>query len=445
MIEKAIRSRRVVTPGGEISATVLIGGGKIVDVIDHFDSSDIPVLDLGNEVVMPGLVDPHVHINEPGRTEWEGFETATRAAAAGGLTTLVDMPLNSSPVTTSVAAFEKKREAAKGKLHSHCGFWGGVIPGNVGEIEGLVKNGVLGFKAFLTHSGIDEFPNITEDDLRKALPLIVKHGLPLLVHCELETKIATASMEGPGRSYSRYLASRPESWEQDAIDLVIRLCEEYNCRVHIVHLSSAASLKAIADAKHKGLPLTVETAQHYLYFSAERVGDGQTLLKCAPPIRSRENNERLWEALQDGLIDFVATDHSPAPPSLKEIESGDFGKAWGGISSLQFALPVLWTVARKRAGSVDQMARWLSEKPAGFIQFGQSKGRIAKGYDADLLAWDPDAKFVVRENMIYHRHAITPYLGEELFGVVKQTFLAGETVYDQGRFVPGRGSLLLKK
>jgi allantoinase len=323
MIDAAIISKRVVTPEGVKKAIVLIKNGKIADVANELPAGDFPITDVGDNVLMPGIIDPHVHINEPGRTDWEGFDTATKAAIAGGITTLVDMPLNSSPVTTTAKAFEEKIKAAsvtlsltKGdstKLHCNCGFWGGVIPGNENEIEPLIEKGVLGFKAFLTHSGIDEFPNVTEEDLRKVMPVIAKYDLPLLVHCELEQSSKNfRQAQGDKHTYQNYLASRPKKWEDDAIALMIRLCEEFNCRTHVVHLSSADSIEQIAKAKQKGLPLTVETGQHYLYFCAEEIKNRRTEYKCAPPIRQKANNEKLWQALKDGIIDFVATDHSPA-------------------------------------------------------------------------------------------------------------------------------------
>ena len=284
------------------------------------------ITDLGDRYLLPGVVDTHVHINEPGRTHWEGFDTATKSAIAGGITTLVDMPLNASPVTTTVKALQQKMIAAEKNLHTNCGFWGGIVPGNEKEIEGLIENGVLGFKAFLTHSGIDEFPNVTEADLKKAMPLIAKYDLPLLVHCELTDGEQHASDAEPS-SYRDYLSLRSRAWEDNAINLMIRLCEEYHCRVHIVHLSSSGSIEPVKKAKEKGLPLTVETGQHYLYFNAETIPDGQTQFKCAPPIREKENNDLLWEALQEGIIDFVATDHSPAPADMKELDSRDFRKA----------------------------------------------------------------------------------------------------------------------
>jgi allantoinase len=433
MFDAAIISNRAITPDGIKKAVVLIKDGRIADILNELPGGSFSITDVGDAVLMPGIVDPHVHINEPGRTDWEGFDTATRAAIAGGITALVEMPLNASPVTTTAKAFDEKIKATKGKLHTNCGFWGGVIPGNEKEIEPLIKRGVLGFKAFLTHSGIDEFPNVTEDDLRKVIPVIAKHGLPLLVHCELSEQVGSRE-SGVGRSYSKYVSSRPKKWEDDAIALMIRLCEEFNCRTHIVHLSSADSIKQIVKAKQKGLPLTVETGQHYLYFTAEEIKDGQTEYKCAPPIRGKANNERLWQALKEGIIDFVATDHSPAPPEMKELVSGDFIKAWGGISSIQFALPVLWTAAQKHNCSINDMAKWLCEKPALLPQL-KTKGKIAKGYDADFVVWNPEQSFIVTKEIIHHKHKITPYLNEKLYGTVEQTWLGGEKVFDGGKFL----------
>jgi allantoinase len=457
MIDAAIISDRIITTAGIQKGVVLLKDGLIADIIAELPDGDFPVTDLGDKVLMPGIVDPHVHINEPGRTDWEGFNTATRAAIAGGITTLVDMPLNASPVTTTANAFDEKIKATQGQLHTHCGFWGGIIPGNEKEIEPLIQKGVLGFKAFLTHSGIDEFPNVTEADLRKAMPIIAKHGLPLLVHCELSDDsrpdsyrvpapdpIAIGSRLLPPGSYQQYLLSRPKSWEDNAIALMIRLCEEFNCRTHIVHLSSADSIEQIAKARQKGLLLTVETGQHYLYFTAEEIRDGQTQFKSAPPIREKTNNERLWKALKEGVIDFVATDHSPAPPAMKELASGDFMKAWGGIASLQFALPVLWTAAKKHDCSLNDMAKWLCAQPAVLAGIQHIKGKIQKGYDADFVVWDPGKKFTVKEGMIYHKHKLTPYLNEELYGVVEQTWLKGEKVFDKGAFIHlNKGHIIL--
>lgn len=303
------------------------------------------------------------------------------------------------------------------------------MPGNEKDIEPLIGRGVLGFKAFLTHSGIDEFPNVTEADLHKAMPIIAACGLPLLVHCELSTNEGLSG--GDSRSYRNYLLSRPSRWEEDAIALMIRLCEQYKCRTHIVHLSSAGAIGPIRRAKERGLPLTVETTQHYLYFSAEEIGDGETYFKCAPPIRERENNSTLWNALREGVIDFVATDHSPAPPAMKEPEGGDLTRAWGGIASLQLSLPVLWTGAERRGFGVGDLVSWLCTSPALLTGQSERRGKIARGYQADIVVWDPDLSFTVEKEGILHRHKGTPYLGEELYGVVAQTWLRGEKIFDK--------------
>ena len=436
----AIRSERVITPDGVRKAIVMISGGKIEGITETLPPGDFFTLDVKDNVVMAGIIDPHVHINEPGRTEWEGFNTATRAALAGGITSLVEMPLNANPVTTTAEAWDEKIKAAKDHLHTNCGFWGGIIPGNTGEIIPLIQKGALGFKAFLTHSGIDDFPNVDEEDLRKAMPIIASYGLPLLVHCEMVTN--DPSLIDPGllsknesRSYQQYLNSRPHSWEVDAIKLMIRLCEEYDCRTHIVHLSSATALPFIQDAKQRGLPLTVETAQHYLYFDSDNIPDGNTTYKCAPPIRDKKNQLQLWNALKNGLIDFVATDHSPAPPQLKEIESGDLFRAWGGIASLQFSLPALWTAATKNGYDLLDIAKWLCESPSRLPGLQGSKGKLEKGYDADIVIWNPEASFRINNEMILHRHPQTPYVGETLFGKVEQTWLNGEQVYADEKFL----------
>jgi allantoinase len=429
----AIKSKNVIFPNGIKECIIIIDNGIIMDIVHELPLDyDGEFIDVGENILMSGVIDPHVHINEPGRTDWEGFETATKSSIAGGVTTLVDMPLNSSPVTTSVAAFLEKTAASNNKLHTNVGFYGGVIPRNTEELQGLIDIGVLGFKAFLTHSGIDDFPNATEEDLRKAMPILSKHHLPLLVHCELSDDEHPCL--GNPNEYKNYLATRPKKWEDDAIAMMIRLCEEFNCRVHIVHLSSANSIAQIQQAKQKGLPITVETGQHYLYFNAEDISDGQTQYKCAPPIREKENNDQLWQALKDGIIDFVATDHSPSTPDLKEMKSGNFMKAWGGIASIQFSLPVLWTAAKKRNCTYNDLAKWLSEKPAELIGKEARKGKIAKGYDADLVVWS-DEKFLVTEENIHHKHKITPYLNEELFGKVEQTYVGGVKVYDHNEFV----------
>lgn len=399
-------------------------------VITNISSDKIAgATDMGNLVIMPGVIDAHVHINEPGRTEWEGFETATLAAAAGGVTTLADMPLNASPVTTTVNAFKEKLAAAENKLHVNCGFYGGLIPGNLKDIEPLIKANVSGIKCFLTHSGIDEFPNVSEKDLEQAMPVMAKYNIPLLVHCEIYKDEIKTNREDK-QSYKQYLASRPKQWENNAIALMIKLCRKYNCKTHIVHVSSAEALTLIEEAKKEGLPLTAETCSHYIYFNAESIPDGNTLYKCAPPIREKENNELLKNALKTGALDFITTDHSPAPPDIKEIESGDLKKAWGGIAGLQFLLPASWTSLRNMM-SLEEFIPLLSEHPARFLNLQNRKGRLETGFDADLTIWNPEGQFEVTENEIRHRHKISPYIGKKMFGTVQQTFVNGVSVYPE--------------
>lgn len=433
----ALHSTHVITPSGVIEATLILADGKIHDVLPgRVERKGVPFESFGDKVIMPGVIDAHVHINEPGRTEWEGFETATKAAAAGGITTMIEMPLNASPVTTTVEALKLKLDAAKGKLHVNVGFYGGVIPGNIDDLDELLKSGVFGIKAFLTHSGIDEFPNVTEVDLRRALPVLEEHGAKLLVHCELESanpQHVTPQHVTDPRSYADYLATRPARWETDAIALMIRLSEEFDVHVHIVHVSAAEALPLIRDAKKRCLRITAETCPHYLVFCAEEIPDGATEFKCAPPIRERANNELLLEALKDGTLDFVASDHSPAPPDIKEQQSGDFMKAWGGIAGLQFLLPAFWTGAKERGFSLEDVARLLCESPAQFLGLKQ-KGRIAPGCDADLVIWDAEASFVVREEDIQHRHKLTPYAGRTLLGRVERTVVGGEVAYKDCTF-----------
>lgn len=440
----AIHCTQTILLEGTVDATVFIKDGKIT-AIEKGLSTGLKghFLDVNDSVLMAGVIDPHVHINEPGRTDWEGFDTATKAAIVGGITTLVDMPLNASPVTTTVNNLEKKLNATTGKLHTNVGFWAGLVPGNTNEIEDLIAAGVLGFKAFLTHSGIDEFPNVTEQDLRKAMPIIARYKLPLLVHCELSTDDVVRLNEDD-TSYQNYLHSRPKEWEDNAVAMMIKLCAEFNCRTHIVHLSSANSIAQIKAAKEKGLPLTVETGQHYLYFNAEEIQDGKTEFKCAPPIREKANNEQLWQALKDGTIDFVATDHSPAPPDLKQMETGNFMKAWGGISSIQLALPVLWTAAQKHGCKVNDMAKWLCKNPAKLIGKENAKGQIAVGFDADLIIWDPYKTFKVTTDIILHKHKITPYLNEALNGVVEHAYLNGKQILRNGEIINlNKGGLII--
>jgi allantoinase len=420
-------SERVLTPAGVGPATVLLEGERIAEVVPG--PTPLPgAHDFGNWVIGPGLVDCHVHVNEPGRTEWEGFETATRAAAAGGVTSLVDMPLNSLPVTTSSAALTAKIDASAGKCFVDVGFWGGVVPGNAGALRELAAGGVLGCKAFLVHSGIDEFPNSTEADLREAMPVLRDAGLPLLAHAELD--LGAEMQTTDRRSYQRYLESRPKRWEDEAIRLLVKLCRETRCAVHIVHLSSAASIPTLRAAKAEGLPISVETCPHYLCLEAEQIPDGATLYKCAPPIREHANREGLWRGLLDGVIDFVITDHSPCTPALKLPERGDFEDAWGGIASLQLGLPAVWSEARRRGAGLLELSRWMSSAPAHFAGLSGQKGRIAAGFDADLLIWDPDAPVTVAAECLFFRHKVSPYIGQELRGRVQQTVLRGKCVYD---------------
>ena len=429
----AIISHRVLTPKGERPAAILIQEEKIMDVVSISEiSSDCPVEDMKNDVVMPGLVDTHVHINEPGRTDWEGFETATKAAAAGGITTLVDMPLNCIPVTTTVDALNQKIAATKNQLWVDCGFYGGLIPDNLQDIESLADAGVLGFKAFLSHSGIDEFPNINEKHLREALPIFANKGIPILVHAELENG---AIQSEDHSTYKSFQDSRPKSWENNAVKLLIQLSKEFDARIHIVHLSSADILAEIAQTRNDGYPISVETCPHYLHFSSEHISDGDTRFKCAPPIWESDNKEKLWSGLENGLINFITSDHSPCTAELKNLEVGDFEKAWGGISSIQFTLPVIWTECKTRGYSMDQLINWMSKQPAKFIGKDQQKGQISPGFDADLVCWNPDEKYIIQKEAIHHKNKLTPYEGESLYGVVNATFLRGQKVYENGEFL----------
>lgn len=440
---RGIRSERVVTDGSCRPATVLVADGRIEEIVsEHLDGPDI--LDVGTLAVSPGLVDCHVHINEPGRTEWEGFETATRAAAAGGVTALVDMPLNCIPVTTTRAALDAKLSACAGQCWVDVGFWGGVVPGNTPDLPALAEAGVLGCKAFLVHSGIDEFPNATERDLLLAMPVLRAHGLPLLAHAELD--LGAASNETDPRRYRGYLESRPRSWEDAAIALLVELCRKTGCAVHIVHLSSASSIETLRRAKGGGLPITVETCPHYLCLEAEAIPDGATQFKCAPPIREHENREALWQALFEGVIDFVISDHSPCAPALKVPDRGDFHAAWGGIASLQLGLGAVWSEAKRRGATLPQLSEWMSRAPARFAGFGARKGRIAKGFDADFVVWDPEASAVPSARDLFFRHPISPYLGRPLSGRVHRTFLRGHEIYD-GRGHPdaASGEMLLHR
>jgi allantoinase len=447
-----IRGRRVVLSNSLVPASIHVRAG-LISAIKAFEDipADCEVVEAGKDsVVMPGLVDSHVHVNEPGRTEWEGFATATRAAAAGGVTTIVDMPLNSIPATTTLDGLNAKLAAARGKLSVDTAFWGGVVPGNTGELARLWEAGVVGFKCFLVHSGVEEFPNITEGDLRTAMPELARMGAMLIVHAEVPGPIDSACCQSPDgsgqadRSYATFLSSRPRAAENEAVELMIRLSRETNCRIHIVHHSSADALRTLRAAKASGAQLTVETCPHYLHFAAEDISDGATEFKCCPPIRERANREQLWEALGDGTIDMVVSDHSPCSPDLKLRDEGDFMKAWGGISSLQLRLPVMWTETSARGVTINQMAEWLCGAPARQVGLVARKGSINIGSDADIVIWDPQREFRVTPELIQHRHKLTPYAGETLRGLVEKTFLRGEMVYDGGAFSEPKGQLLLR-
>jgi allantoinase len=447
-MRSVIRSKRVVTPLIIGPASVHISQG-LIEAVREWDDVPlgIPFHDAGDLVVMPGNVDAHVHVNEPGRTDWEGFETATRAAAAGGVTTIVDMPLNSIPPTTTAAGFDEKIAAARGQCSVDVAFWGGVVPGNTSELAPLVERGVRGFKCFLIHSGVDEFPRVTESDLREAMPEIARLGSVLLVHAEVAgpiDSVAASLADADPRCYETFLRSRPAAAENEAIELMVRLCRENGCRVHIVHLSSAEALPMLRDAKAEGLPITVETCPHYLTFAAEEILDGATHFKCCPPVREFQNREALWAAVADGTIDMIVSDHSPCIPSLKLMERGDFLEAWGGISALQFGLPVMWTNVRARGFGIAQMAKLMSGSTAKLAGLEKQKGNITAGHDADLVIWDPEQQFDIKQDRIFHRHKVTPYTGMQLFGSVDSTYVRGQKVFGSadGR-VNGQGMLLL--
>ena len=440
--DAVVRGQIVVTPDGVGPASVHIGGGRVV-ALRPFDEvpAGVRVEEAGDSVLLPGLVDSHVHVNEPGRTDWEGFSTATRAAAAGGVTCIVDMPLNSVPPTTTTEGFRRKLDAARGKCSVDVAFWGGVVPGNIEELEPLRDAGVVGFKCFLIPSGVEEFPEVTEVELRPALMKLRRLGATLIVHAEMPGPVeqalancCNANAGGDPRRYETFLRSRPREAENEAVALIWKLCRETGARVHVVHHSSADALPMLREAKDEGLPLTAETCPHYLVFAAEEIPDGATEFKCCPPVRERENRERLWGALRDGTIDMIVSDHSPCPPALKRRGEGDFLRAWGGISSLQFRLSVMWTAARRRGHTLEDLARWLAFEPAKLAGLEERKGAIATGRDADLAVFNPDATMRVTPETNEHRHKLTPYDGRELRGAVEAVYLRGEKIYDRGKF-----------
>ncbi|RMB79591.1 allantoinase AllB [Streptomyces shenzhenensis] len=438
--ELVLRSTRVITPEGTRAASVAVSAGKITAVLPH----DAPVAegtrleDVGDHVLLPGLVDTHVHVNDPGRTEWEGFWTATRAAAAGGITTLVDMPLNSLPPTTTVDHLRTKQAVAAGKAHVDVGFWGGALPGNAKDLRPLHEAGVFGFKAFLSPSGVDEFPHLDQAGLARSLAEIASFDGLLIVHAEDPHHLAAAPQHG-GPRYADFLASRPRDAEDTAVAQVIAQAKRLHARVHVLHLSSSDALPLIAAARADGVRITVETCPHYLTLTAEEVPDGASEFKCCPPIREAANRDLLWQALADGTIDCVVTDHSPSTADLK---TADFATAWGGISGLQLSLAAVWTEARRRGHDLADVVRWMSTRTAGLVGLDARKGAIAPGRDADFAVLAPDAAFTVDPARLQHRNRVTAYAGKTLYGVVQSTWLRGERIVADGEFTEPRGRLL---
>jgi allantoinase len=432
MVDLVLRSRRGVTPEGERPVAVSVAGGRIV-AVDGYDAAvdAAEEVELGDLALLPGLVDTHVHVNEPGRTEWEGFATATRAAAAGGVTAIVDMPLNSLPPTVDVGALEVKKAAAAGQLHVDVGFWGGAIPGNAPALPALHAAGVYGFKAFLADSGVPEFPPLDPAQLATALAAV---DAQFVVHAEDPDHLHAAASSP---AYADFLASRPPDAEHAAVATAIDAARSAGARVHILHLSAASALPLIAEARAEGLRVTAETCPHYLTLHAGEIPAGATEFKCCPPIRDAANADRLWAALADGLITCVVSDHSPCTPELKRRDTGDFAAAWGGIASVQLGLPVIWSAARPRGHTLADVVGWMARRPADLVGLA-GKGRIAAGADADLVAFDPDATFVVDPVRLHHRNPVTPYAGKVLSGVVRTTWLRGRTVTGErprGRFL----------
>jgi allantoinase len=434
----ALKSKNVIVAGEIKPAIVEVKGDLIVAIHSYEQVLDCEVKDFAEHAIMPGLVDSHVHINEPGRTEWEGFNTATQAAAAGGITALVDMPLNCIPVTTTKVAFQEKLDSVDDKLWVDCGFWGGVIPENINDLDELLAAGVLGVKSFLIDSGIEEFPPVTAKDMRAAMPILAKYDVPYLIHAELDC--GSFDNVEITKKYNSFLASRPKSWENDAISLMVDMARESkergdNCKVHIVHLSSDEALATIAQAKQEGLRFTAETCPHYLTIASETIPDGKTLFKCCPPIRENANREHLWQAVTDGRLDFIVSDHSPCTPELKHIDTGDIEKAWGGISALQFGISLIWTEAKERGFTLIDIARLMSSETAKFAGLDAVKGEIKVGHHADFLVFDPNVEFTITNEMIKHRHNITPYAGRSVTGQVQHTFVRGHHVYQQDQFI----------
>jgi allantoinase len=438
---RAFASDRICTPGRSIAGAVLEVDGRIVDVVSRAAvPPEAELVECGALALAPGLVDLHVHCNDPGREHWEGFWTATRAAAAGGITTLVDMPLNSTPATTTVRALEAKQRAAAGRLHVDVAMHGGLVPGNLEDLPGLAQAGVVGFKAFLAPSGVDDFSHVSLDDLRRAAPTLERLGLPLLVHAEL---VGEAPAISDPRAYGQWLASRPESFELEAAEGLIELAAATGIRIHVVHVASALALGRLLEAKRTGLEITLETCPHYLTFAAEEIPDGDPRYKCAPPIRSARHREALWQALGSGKLDTIGSDHSPAPAELKCLDSGDLARAWGGIASLELLFPAVWTGACARGIPLEVVVPAVATRPAALIGLGGTKGAIEPGADADLVAVDLEAEWEVRCSELHQRHPATPYEGRVLRGRVESTWLRGLQVFRRDEsWGPPRGRLI---
>jgi allantoinase len=446
--EHVIRGRSVATADGLRAAAIHITNGTVARVTAFEDiPASVDLVDVGDAIVFPGLVDTHVHINDPGRSDWEGFTTATRAAAAGGVTTLLDMPLNSIPPTTTIEGLEAKRASAQGRCAVDVGFLGGVVPGNGASLGPLYEAGVFAFKCFLCPSGVDEFPAMSASELRDVAPMLSRLDALLMVHAEWPAALERVGPPtGDRRSHARWLASRPVEAETEAVRFLIELSRETRLRVHVVHVSAAETLALITAARERGVRISAETCPHYLAFAAEEIPDGATEYKCAPPIREGWHREALWSGLSTGSFDVVVTDHSPAPPELKLREAGDFFAAWGGIASLQLRLPAVWTLARERGHPPERLVQWLCEGPARLVRLADRKGRIAAGCDADLVVWNPDQEFLVEPSMLRHRHSTTPWLGRTLAGVVEATYLRGERIYARAQAEsPARGHSLTRQ
>jgi allantoinase len=442
-----VRSGRVALPEGVRPAAVHIAAGRITRIGPYDEAHGDPhLVEAGDAWVFPGLVDTHVHVNEPGRTEWEGFATATRAAAAGGVTTIVDMPLNSIPPTTTVAALDAKRDAARGQCAVDTGFLGGLVPGNAGEIAGLHAAGVFAFKCFLCPSGVEEFPAIAPGELREAAPRLAELDALLMAHAEWPPVLErSAGISGDPRAHATWLATRPPDAEIEAVAFLIDVARETGLRVHVVHVSAPDTIRLVEAARAAGVRITVETCPHYLSFSAEEIPPGATEFKCAPPIREARHRDGLWDALRAGRLDAVVSDHSPSPAAMKRRDEGDFLRAWGGIASLQLRLPAVWTEARARGCRPEELVPWLCGGPARLVGLDRRKGAIAPGHDADLVLWHPDRDVLVDERYLQHRHPLTPWLGRALAGVVEATYLRGERVHPRDTTDgPVRGRLLTR-